>query len=358
MTSPSRDLGRNSGEKCTPYTLNASYNFLKPHEKTLFCHSDCRFASLPVCVGLGSRRAPDHRHGRRRSSGHLYSISSWADDVRRERPDTKGWHYVDIPLGGKYNASRDCAPPDSCVVLKINDFVKVLTDKSATRDQRAEALKFIVHFVGDIHQPLHAVKEAKGGNGVRVRFLGDDRCGRYECNLHGVWDTSMILHARMNRQEYSQHLEELIQSHKLGSGDGGTPEQWANESLRLAGAAWVPDGTNLDEQYYQREIKVVDRQMALAGLRLAKLLNDTLGKMTPREFASGQLPNVPAQTSPVLSVPAGSDASSVTVWVNPRSMVYHCPATQWYGKTKNGEYMPEADARQKGYRPAGGKDCK
>ena len=72
-------------------------------------------------------------------NNHLYSISSWADDVRRERPDTKGWHYVDIPLGGKYNAGRDCAPPESCVVLKINDFLRVLTDKNATRDQRAEA---------------------------------------------------------------------------------------------------------------------------------------------------------------------------------------------------------------------------
>ncbi len=291
-------------------------------------------------------------------NSHLYSIASWADDVRRERPDTKAWHYVDIPMGGKYDASRDCALPDSCVVLKINDFLKVLTDKNAKRDQRAEALKFIVHFVGDIHQPLHAVGEAEGGNGVRVRFLGDDRCGRYDCNLHGVWDTSMILHTALNRQEYSQHLEELVLRQKLGSEDGGTPEQWANESQRLAQAAWVQDGANLDENYYQKEIKLVDRQMALAGLRLAKLLNDSIGNMTPRDFASGGQPNVPAQMSPVPPAQTGGDAASLKVWVNPRSMVYHCPATQWYGKTKNGEYMTEAEARQKGYSPAGGKDCK
>jgi hypothetical protein len=217
-------------------------------------------------------------------NNHLYSVSSWADDVRRERPETKGWHYVDIPLGDKYNASRDCAPPNSCVVVIIEDFLKVLIDKSATRDQRAEALKFIVHFVGDIHQPLHAVQEAAGGNGIHVLFLGSDRCGSYDCNLHGVWDTSMIVHAGLGRQEHAQHLEDLIQSQKLANADVGTPEQWANESVRLAGAAWVPDGTNLDEQYYQREIKVADRQMALAGLRLAKLMNQTIGKMTPRDF--------------------------------------------------------------------------
>jgi hypothetical protein len=217
-------------------------------------------------------------------NNHLYSIASWADDVRRERPDTKGWHYVDIPLGGMYDARRDCALPESCVVAKIDYFVKVLTDKNASRDQRAEALKFVVHFARDIHQPLHAVKEAKGGNGIRVRFLGDDRCGRYDCNLHGVWDTSMILHTGLNRQEYSDRLESIVSSEKLASSDTGTPEQWANESLGLAGAAWGQDGTNLDEQYYQKEIKVVDTQMALAGLRLAKLLNDSIGKMTPRDF--------------------------------------------------------------------------
>jgi hypothetical protein len=94
----------------------------------------------------------------------------------------------------------------------------------------------------------------------------------------------MILHAGLNRQEYADHLEVLIRTEKLANANGGTPEQWANESVRLAGAAWVPDGTNLDEQYYQREIKIVDRQMALAGLRLAKVLNDSIGKMTPGDF--------------------------------------------------------------------------
>jgi hypothetical protein len=238
--------------------------------------------------------------------------------------------------------------PDSCVVAKINELAKVLTDRNAARDQRAEALKFIVHFVGDIHQPLHAVGEAKGGNGVRVRFLGDVRCGRYECSLHGVWDTSMILHTGLNRQEYSQHLEDLIRAEKLTSANNGTPEQWANDSQRLAGAAWVPDGTNLDEQYYQREIKVADRQMALAGLRLGKLLNNTIGRMTPRDFASAQSSNVPVQVSPVSPAQVDADASSIKVWVNPRSMVYHCPGTQYYGTTKSGEYMrprPKLDSR-------------
>jgi hypothetical protein len=217
-------------------------------------------------------------------NNHLYSIASWADDIRRERRDTAPWHYVNIPLGSTYNASRDCPPPRSCVVEKIGDFIKVLTDKKASREQRAEALKFIVHFVGDIHQPMHAAKEAEGGNDIHVRFLSSYRCGPYDCNLHGVWDTSMILRAGLKPGDYAERLEESIKSEHLAGQDGGTPERWANESVQLAQAAWVQDGANMDEGYYQREIKVVDMQMALAGLRLAKLLNDTIGKMTPRDF--------------------------------------------------------------------------
>jgi nuclease S1 len=217
-------------------------------------------------------------------NNHLYSVASWADDVRKDRRETGPWHYVNIPLGSKYDASRDCALRHGCVVAKIDDFVKVLTNKKAPREERAEALKFLVHFVGDIHQPMHAAKEAAGGNGIHVSFLSNNRCGPYECNLHAVWDTSMILHTGLAPQDYVAHLEQLITSENLNGEAGGTPEQWANESLRLAQAAWVQDGTNLDEQYYQREINVVDRQMALAGLRLAKLLNETIGKMTPRDF--------------------------------------------------------------------------
>ena len=172
-------------------------------------------------------------------NNHLYSIASWADDIRKERRDTAPWHYVNIPLGSNYAASRDCPPPRSCVVEKIADFIRILTDKKASREQRAEALKFVVHFVGDIHQPMHAAKEAEGGNDIHVRFLSRDRCGPYDCNLHGVWDTSMIPHAGLKPRDYAERLEELIKSEHLAEQDGGTPEQWANESVRLAQAGWV-----------------------------------------------------------------------------------------------------------------------
>jgi len=217
-------------------------------------------------------------------NNHLYSISTWADEIRNQRRETAPWHYVNIPLGSRYEASRDCPAPKSCVIEKISEFVKVLTDKKASREQRVEALKFVVHFVGDVHQPMHAVKEAAGGNGIHVWFLQSNRCGRYECNLHGVWDTSMIEEVQMSREDYAERLEQLIKSEHLESLNGDTPEQWANESARLAQAAWVSDKAYLNGGYYQQQIKVVDRQMALAGLRLARLLNETIGRMTPSDF--------------------------------------------------------------------------
>ena len=286
-------------------------------------------------------------------NNHLYSISMWADDIRNERHETAPWHYVDIPLGRSYDAKHDCSSPSGCVVVKIADFAKVMTDKQASRESRGEALKFVVHFVGDIHQPMHAVGEAKGGNGVHITFLESSRCGGYDCNLHSLWDSDLIEHAGLTREEYARREEELIGTDRLEALAGGTPEQWANESHQLAQAAWVPDGTDLDAQYYEKQIKAVDRQLALAGLRLAKLLNDSIGKMTPRDFAASATAADNSATSGRNGEIQNATGPGVKVWVNTKSGAYHCPDTRWYGNTKQGEYMSESEAVKNGYHPAG-----
>jgi hypothetical protein len=168
------------------------------------------------------------------------------------------------------------------VVDRIIDFKRVLGDKDAPREDRIEALKFIVHFVGDIHQPLHAIGEAKGGNGLHVTEFGSSRCGRYECNLHGAWDSGLIHHTGMDEDAYVAHLDELISREHLRA--SGNPADWAKESFALAKAAWVNDGGSVDEQYYRQQIKVVDERLALAGLRLAALLNEVFGRVSPQEF--------------------------------------------------------------------------
>jgi hypothetical protein len=157
-------------------------------------------------------------------------------------------------------------------VDRIDIFKKVLSDSKAPPDDRIEALKFLVHFVGDVHQPFHAIGEAAGGNGIAVTEFGSTQCGRHSCNLHGAWDSGLIQHTGMGRDEYVAHLEKLISDEHLTA--SGSPEDWANESHGYAQSAWLAYGAQIDEVYYQKEIKVADRRLALAGLRLAAILNE------------------------------------------------------------------------------------
>jgi hypothetical protein len=223
-------------------------------------------------------------------SDDLASISTWADEVRNDRPETYGWHFVDIPWGAEgFSESRDCYRPDdkhpeskqdhhNCVVDRIEIFQAVLSDRNASTPDRVEALKFLVHFVGDVHQPLHAIGEARGGNDIKVVEFGSPECGTRPCNLHFVWDIGLIDHTGRAESAYVAHEESLISQRKLQKTAHDTPEDWANESFHLAHEVWLNDGGQADEAYYKKNIEVVDETLALAGLRLARLLNEALGK--------------------------------------------------------------------------------
>lgn len=220
----------------------------------------------------------------------LAAVAVWADEIKRERPETAAWHFVDIPKDANgFSEPRDCyrpgekhgtAQPDhhNCVVDRITMFKRTLADSTMPRPDRIEALKFLVHFVGDVHQPMHALGEARGGNDIHVAEFGSTQCGKYPCNLHFVWDTGLVEHARISEQRYVARLDELIASRKLDVQADGAPEQWANESFSLAKKGWLNDGGAVDEPYYEREIGVVNRRLALAGIRLARMINQALGR--------------------------------------------------------------------------------
>lgn len=218
----------------------------------------------------------------------LAAISTWADEVRPQRPEAAGWHYVDIPKNAAgFSEERDCYRPDdkhpntkedhhNCVVDRILMFQKVLADKNTAQADRVEALKWVVHFIGDIHQPLHAIEDGRGGNDIHVSEFGSTQCGKYPCNLHYLWDSDLIEHTGRSEQDYVTYLEQRITAKKMQA--GGTPESWANESLGLARQVWINDGGSVDEAYYRTNIGIVDERLALAGLRLAATLNEALGK--------------------------------------------------------------------------------
>ena len=216
----------------------------------------------------------------------LADVAPWADEYRQSHPETAPWHFVDIPRAeAKFDRNRDCpvsqtdpkSPWRDCVTDRILYFEGRLGDASLSPAERAMALKFLVHLIGDIHQPFHALGDDRGGNNIHVTFLGSTQCAAYTCNLHGVWDDSMIEERGLSEPKYTALLLQEIKENHWERLDGGEPTTWANISHHYAVEAYAPNGAVLTHDYYNEEIKVVDAELALGGLRLARVLNRILG---------------------------------------------------------------------------------
>lgn len=207
-------------------------------------------------------------------------IASWADQIRRERRETAPWHYVDIPTDAEgFDEARDGQHGNN-VIDKISDFTAVLKDPDASKSKRAEALKFLVHFVGDLHQPLHCAdrNHDKGGNARLVFFLDQPRA----VNLHTAWDTLILLRRKGATRiaVYADKLNAEITPEQAAEWANGTPTDWANQSHALAVkvvyAGVRADGPppKLDQKYLDVAGPVIDLQLQRAGVRLATILND------------------------------------------------------------------------------------
>jgi hypothetical protein len=213
----------------------------------------------------------------------LADVASWADEYREDHRETARWHYVDIPgAQDTYDRVRDCPLPAEdaasrwrdCVVDRILYFEEQLKDPARDKKQKAFALKFLVHLMGDIHQPFHAIGDSRGGNNVQVMFFGTTQCGeRSICNLHGIWDDGLLQHRDLSEKKYLARLHSEILENDWEKQSGGDPVLWANASHHYAQDAFVPNGALITSQYYEVEIKIVDQQLALGGLRLAEVLN-------------------------------------------------------------------------------------
>ncbi len=211
---------------------------------------------------------------------NLADVSIWADQIRLQRPETGPWHYVDIPIHPDpgeyedYDAERDC-PRDECIVGKIEQFERVLADHQASARQRLEALKYLVHFIGDIHQPLHTSNnDDRGGNDVRVTFMG------HQTNLHAVWDSGIIAPAiKGDERGYALQLAREITEEKRAIWAQGNPVSWADESHRIAAQVIygeLPNSGTLPDSYEAIALPVVNEQLERAGVRLATVLRALL----------------------------------------------------------------------------------
>ncbi len=227
----------------------------------------------------------------------LDEISSWSDANRKEFPHTGSWHYVDIPLQAEdYVAARDCHQ-GNCVVSRLDHYANVLADKSAAPQARLEALKWVVHLVGDIHQPLHAEdNDDKGGNTVQVQFFGRGT------NLHSLWDGRIIrkvldlqpgpnytfdhaivqADAMMLDRDITDFQRKAWAPSTSLSSLGDDAIVWANESHLLAQkVAYTdlakPSGEAWSQRYQAKAWPVVKTRLEQAGVRLAAVVNEALG---------------------------------------------------------------------------------
>ena len=200
----------------------------------------------------------------------LAGVANWADRTRKKRKEEGSWHYTNIEEGQwTYDAERDC-PSGACVTEKIHEFSGILVDRSVPLRQRKDALKFLVHFVGDVHQPLHLGNlKDRGGGTLRFPYKGKD------VSLHYLWDGGLIDWGSLSN--YADRLNEKVSEAEVSTWSLSTVSDWANESRSLAlKVAYNVGEESLSKVYIKRGREIIDLRLTQAGIRLAHLLNKIL----------------------------------------------------------------------------------
>jgi len=200
----------------------------------------------------------------------------WADDVRGRLEQYDRWstaHYVNLPRDADaFIIERDCADT-FCVVEGIIESRDVLSDPDQSDARRLDALKFLSHFIGDIHQPLHAgYADDRGGNDTRVVLFDQ------ETNLHSAWDWGLIAHSGLDWMQYASHLYFEISSRDRSEWASDDPASWSKESYDIVrdSAYDIGDG-EIGQEYYDRHISLIELRIKQAGVRLADQLDRILG---------------------------------------------------------------------------------
>lgn len=206
----------------------------------------------------------------------LAAVSNWADEVRADKTPavrTSGWHFVNFKGGDcNYAPTRDC-PDGNCVIAAINRNFLALADRNRPDSERRDALKFLVHFVADVHQPLHASPiDDKGGNEFQVSFQGEGS------NLHKVWDSLILQHDARSPGDYADALDRgpPLPADPTRRSDRPAVD-WAVESCRLVadGGIYPPDRV-ITNDYLNAHRAQVELRLRQAGSRLADMLNFAL----------------------------------------------------------------------------------
>jgi hypothetical protein len=207
----------------------------------------------------------------------LPDIADWADKEGHDAvPGSARWHFINVPIGDARFDPR-LIRDENNVVVKIKQYRKVLSDRSKPKRERQRALLFLVHFISDIHQPLHVGDNRdRGGNDTQIQFFDEGT------NLHKLWDSDLIHRIGGDDRAWVSRVERDITPETIEEWSRGSVDDWADESLQVAKIAYrplddapriIPRGFKLGETYLVRAEPILTEQMAKASVRLANELN-------------------------------------------------------------------------------------
>lgn len=200
----------------------------------------------------------------------LAFVSTYADQIKSDRKYNKyySWHYINMGLEETYATAKK--NPQGDLVTGIQKCIAVLKDKKSATEDKVFYLKMLVHFMGDLHQPMHiGQREDKGGNTIQVQWFGKGT------NLHAVWDTKMIEEWNMSYLELANSAKYLSEK-QIEAIEKGTLVAWVDEVHEITKQLYtsVKVGENLRYRYSYDHFGTVRNQLQKGGIRLAKVLND------------------------------------------------------------------------------------
>lgn len=199
----------------------------------------------------------------------LAEVSTWMDEVRSDRAYdyANTWHYCTIPDGMTYETAPTQEGGD--VVWAIEKIIKELKEGGSTPEEEETNLKFLVHLVGDVHQPLHVGNGTdRGGNDVKVTWFGSNT------NLHSVWDTRMIDGKQFSYTEFADWVNHPSKT-QVTYWQSASVRDWAHESMTFRDQVYaVPENGRLSYRYSYDNFDLVKQRILQAGVRLAGVINE------------------------------------------------------------------------------------
>lgn len=206
----------------------------------------------------------------------LAEAATWPDDMRSDPAEfwqrtASPFHFVTVPQGKTY--AQAGAPTEGDAVTALARFARVLRDPAATAEDKRLALRFTVHIIGDLHQPLHNGRAGdRGGNDVKVIWFGQ------QSNLHSVWDSGMIDSRQLSHSELAEWLARAISPDEVIAWSDADPQTWIAESVVLRETVYPATANpKLSYAYAYEHGEELDGRLSRGGVRIAAYLNKIFG---------------------------------------------------------------------------------